>query len=64
MKGPLNSRGRFPPGDIEGPGQIPGTMVNTGAGGNLGVTDSDFPIVSGGTYASDALGIDNLEDVP
>ena len=64
VKGPLNSRGRFPPGDIEGPGQLPGTMVNTGAGGNWGVTDSDFPIVSGGTYASDALGIDNLEDVP
>jgi hypothetical protein len=64
VRGPLNSRGRFGPGDIEGPGQVPGTMVNTGAGGNWGVTDSDFPIVSGGTYASDALGIDNLEDVP
>jgi virulence factor Mce-like protein len=64
VKGPLNARGRFPAGDIEGPGQLPGTMVTTGGGGNWPVTDSDFPIVSGGTYASDALGIDNLEDVP
>jgi hypothetical protein len=39
-------------------------MVETGSAGNWAVTASDFPIISGGTYASDALGIENLEDVP
>ncbi len=43
---------------------MPGGTVETGGGGNWEVTDSDFPIVSGGTYTSEALGIDNLEDVP
>ena len=64
-KSELNARGRYPAGDIQAPGgHIPGQLVTTGGGGNWEVTDSDFPIVSGGTYSSEALGIDNLEDVP
>jgi hypothetical protein len=64
VRGPLNDRGRYPPGDMEFPGQTPLQTTKSGAGGNWEVTNSDFPIVSGGTEASDALGIDNLEDVP
>jgi hypothetical protein len=64
VKGPLNARGRYPAGNIQAPGQLPIGTVETGGGGNWEVTDSDFPIVSGGTYTSEALGIDNLEDVP
>jgi hypothetical protein len=60
----LNHRGRYPSGDIQAPGQLPVGTVKTGGGGNWEVTDSDFPIVSGGTYSSEALGIHNLEDVP
>jgi virulence factor Mce-like protein len=64
VKGPLNARGRYPAGSYQVPGQLPGTVVDVPTGGNWEVTDSDFPIVSGGTYVSDALKIDNLEDVP
>jgi ABC-type transporter Mla subunit MlaD len=64
VRGPLNDRGRYPPGSYTGPGPLPGTTREIPSGGNWEVTNSDFPIVSGGTYASDALGIDNLEDVP
>jgi virulence factor Mce-like protein len=68
VKGPLNSRGRYPAGmyEAEGhpPNHPPGSRIQIPTGGNWAVTDSDFPIVSGGTYASEALGIDNLEDVP
>jgi virulence factor Mce-like protein len=68
VKGPLNARGRYPAGmyEAEGhpPNHPPGSRIMIPTGGNWEVTDSDFPIVSGGTYASDALGIDNLEDVP
>jgi hypothetical protein len=64
VRGPLNDRGRYPPGTYTAPGPLPGTTEQAPSGGNWEVTNSDFPIVSGGTYASDALGIDNLEDVP
>jgi virulence factor Mce-like protein len=64
----LNDRGRYPPGTYTVPGSPPNALpiqqVEVGTGGNWVVTDSDLPIVSGGTYVSDALGIDNLEDVP
>ena len=60
----LNHRGRYPTGDMLFPGRTPLQKTNSGAGGNWEVTDSDFPIVSGGTYASEALGIHNLKDVP
>jgi hypothetical protein len=60
----LNDRGRYPPGDMEFPGRTPLQTTTSGAGGNWAVTTSDFPIVSGGTYVSEALDIDNLEDVP
>jgi len=64
VKGPLNDRGRYLPGSYTMPGQLPGQEIEVPSGGNWEVTDSDFPIVSGGTYVSEALGIDNLEDVP
>ena len=64
VKGPLAERGRFPAGSYTGPGPLPGTTEEIPTGGNWSVIVSDFPTVAGGTYASDALGIDNLEDVP
>jgi virulence factor Mce-like protein len=68
VKGPLNSRGRYPAGMYEAaghpPNHPPGSRIQIPTSGNWAVTDSDFPIVSGGTYVSEALGIDNLEDVP
>jgi virulence factor Mce-like protein len=68
VKGPLNSRGRYPAGMYKGHGPTPpnppGNQIDIPTSGNWAVTESDFPIVSGGTYASEALGIDNLEDVP
>jgi virulence factor Mce-like protein len=64
----LNDRGRYPAGSYTLPAPPPagllGQEMQVGTGGNWVVTDSDFPIVSGGTYVSEALGIDNLEDVP
>ena len=35
-----------------------------GTGGNGGITDNNLPGLSGGTYKSRELGIDNLADVP
>ena len=64
----LNDYGRYPPGSYQFPASpphgLPGQEITVGTGGNWVVTDSDHPIVSGGTYVSEALGIDNLEDVP
>ena len=34
------------------------------AGGNSPITSSNFPVLSGGTFTSRELGIDNLKDVP
>jgi len=50
------------PGVRYGEGLVPGTDIPTG--GNGAVAVSDFPILTGGTYKSRELGIDNLEDVP
>ena len=64
----LNDRGRYPAGSYTIPGEPPahppGSEVEVGTGGNWVVTDSDHPVLSGGTFVSEALGIDNLEDVP
>jgi hypothetical protein len=54
-------RGPFSTGNRYGPGTLPD---GTPSGGNFPVTDSDFPILSGGTYKSRELGVDNLKDVP
>ena len=54
IKGPLNLKGRY------GPGTLPD---GTPTGGNYSVTQSNFPILSGGTYKSRELGINNLRDV-
>ena len=35
-----------------------------GTGGNGGITVNNLPGLSGGTYRSRELGIDNLADVP
>jgi virulence factor Mce-like protein len=42
----------------------PGTAPDgAGSGGNAGVSIANFPILSGGTYVSRKLGINNLNDV-
>ena len=52
--------GPLAPGARYGPGTLPD---GTPTGGNGAVVISDFPILSGGTFKSRELGIDNLEDV-
>ncbi len=52
------------PGARYGTGTVPGAVPPTGTGGNGPVAVSDFPILTGGTYKSRQLGIDNLKDVP
>jgi virulence factor Mce-like protein len=47
----FQTQGRYRPGDPEG-------------GGNYPVSDSNIPLLSGGTYKSRELGIDHLADVP
>ena len=54
IRGPLSPKGRY------GPGTLPD---GTPTGGNFPVTQSNFPILSGGTYKSRELGINNLRDV-
>jgi virulence factor Mce-like protein len=53
--GSLTTGGRY------GKGELPD---GTPSGGNAPVTDNDYPILSGGTFKSRELGIDNLRDVP
>ena len=53
-------RGPLAPGARYGPGTL---SDGTPTGGNGPVVISDFPILSGGTFKSRELGIDNLEDV-
>src|SRR5215207_814790 len=53
--GPFTTGGRY------GRGQL---SDGTPAGGNAPITDPDYPILSGGTFKSEELGIDNLRDVP
>ena len=54
IKGPLSPNGRY------GPGVLPD---GTPTGGNFPVTQPNFPILSGGTYKSRELGLNNLRDV-
>lgn len=55
IKGPLSTGARYGPGELSD---------GTPSGGNFPVTDSDYPILVGGTDKSRELGIENLEDVP
>jgi hypothetical protein len=54
-------RGPFSTGNRYGPGTL---ADSTPTGGNFPVTDPNFPLLSGGTYVSRQLGINNLRDVP
>jgi virulence factor Mce-like protein len=56
--GPFTTGGRY------GPGELGPPIHPIPAGGNAPVTDNDYPILSGGTFKSRELGIDNLADVP
>jgi virulence factor Mce-like protein len=47
-----------------GPGNLPGTPRTIPNGGNAPNVDPNYPILSGGTFRSRELGIDNLADVP
>jgi virulence factor Mce-like protein len=53
-------RGPLAPGARYGPGEL---TDGTPTGGNWPVAVDNYPILSGGTYKSRELGIDNLEDV-
>jgi virulence factor Mce-like protein len=55
LHGPLTTDGRYGPGVLSD---------GTPSAGNFVVTDDDMPILSGGTYKSRQLGINNLRDVP
>jgi hypothetical protein len=53
-------RGPLAPGARYGPGALPD---GTPTGGNAPVLINNFPILSGGTFKSRELGINNLQDV-
>jgi virulence factor Mce-like protein len=55
--GPFAAAARYGPGELPDPEHAP-------AGGNAPVTNADYPILSGGTFKTRELGIDNLADVP
>jgi phospholipid/cholesterol/gamma-HCH transport system substrate-binding protein len=54
-------KGPVAPGQRYGPGTLPD---GTPSGGNFAVGGPDYPILSGGTFKSRELGIENLRDVP
>ena len=54
IKGPLSPNHRYKPGVLPD---------GTPTGGNFPVTQSNFPILSGGTYKARELGLNNLKDV-
>jgi virulence factor Mce-like protein len=54
----------YAPGTRYGKGLVPGAPEPTGTGGNGAVAVDDYPVLTGGTYKSRQLGIDNLKDVP
>jgi virulence factor Mce-like protein len=54
----------YGPGTRYGKGLVPGAPRPTGTGGNGAVALSDYPVLTGGTYKSRQLHIDNLKDVP
>jgi virulence factor Mce-like protein len=53
--GPFTTGGRYGPGTLSD---------GTPAGGNASITDPNYPILSGGTFVSRRLHINNLRDVP
>ena len=55
VRGPLVDKGRYGRGLLKD---------GTPTGGNWPVVVDDYPILSGGTYVSRRLGIDNLGDIP
>ena len=63
--GRLNTA-RYRQGNIEDHSNAQGLPIpsQVGTGGNGGITDNNLPGLSGGTYKSRELGIDNLADVP
>jgi hypothetical protein len=64
MNGPLiPPGGRYPAADIE-PGESRRSWEQRKGGGSHIIASPDVPGLSGGTYKSRELGIDNLRDVP
>jgi virulence factor Mce-like protein len=63
--GPLGP-GRYKPGDIHDASEEHGLPIpdEFGSGTNGAITENNLPGLSGGTYKSRELGIDNLADVP
>ena len=55
LNGPFVVGGRY------GPGELPD---GTPSGGNAPAVDNNYPILSGGTFKTRELGIENLHDVP
>jgi virulence factor Mce-like protein len=53
--GPFTTGGRYGAGELSD---------GTPAGGNASITDPNYPILSGPTFVTKALGINNLKDVP
>jgi virulence factor Mce-like protein len=60
-EGPLNVDAPYPPGFVK---NANGTNSSIPTGINKSITVDNYPILSGGTYKSRELGINNLKDVP
>jgi virulence factor Mce-like protein len=60
IKGPFVTGSRYKGGFVK---DANGNDTSTPTGGNFGVTDNNYPILSGGTYNTRANGINNLKDV-
>jgi hypothetical protein len=58
--------GRYHPGELKDASEEHGLPIpdEVGTGTNGAITDNNLPGLSGGTYKSRELGIDNLRDVP
>ena len=58
--------GRYKPGDLKDGSEAHGLPIpgEFGTGTNGAITENNLPGLSGGTYKSRELGIDNLADVP
>ena len=64
--GSLAPTARYAPGNLRDLSNAEGlpTPSEVGTGGNGAIAENDLPGLSGGTYKSRELGIDNLADVP